>query len=293
MIEDIAVMQPPPTGTLPSHGRVPREHIETVTGRCGHLAQVAPESNPYMSPMYRVSCGKIVIRTASRQRLKIAPSTIRVSGQGPAAVEFQLAIAWWRHALEAGMSTPLAPRLEFPPLDATGAAFMFTDAAREAGTGHGGFTMVHSELQLVMIDMDPRWPGDILAALRSNELSMPAGEALGAVALADALADCLPGLTHLVVYTDSIATRSAIQTCNSDSPQLNYIIRWLLDRRPTLQLLGIHQPGVRNGAADGLSRHASPRIRQEAMDVGARVVSLPEDPAVWEMARAARAMPQR
>ena len=294
MIEDIKAMQPPPAGRLPAHGRSPRDHVETVIGRCGHLAMVAPEANAYMSPMYRVSCSKVSVRTASRQsRIRMLPSAILVSGSGPAVAEFQRAISWWRHALESGVSTPLAPRLEFPSLDTEGVAFMFTDAARDYGTGHGAFTMVVSEGQLLMLDMDPRWPDDLLLALRENDLSMPAGEALGAVAFADALAECLPGLTHLVMYGDSTPVQYGLQSGNSDSTQLNYILRWLLERRPELQLLGIHQPGKRNGAADGLSRLASARIRREAEAVGARVVTLPADPAVWTLARAARAMPQR
>ena len=293
MIEDIKAMQPPPVGSVPADGLVDATHVDTVTGRCGHIAQVAPEANAYMSPMYRLAKGRVTVRVGRmKTRLRVRPSRIRVTGSGPAAAEFQDAIAWWRHALESGVSTPLAPRLEFPALGNAGVAFAFTDAAREAGTGHGGFTMIRAEGGLTMVDMDPRWPPDILSALQQNELSMPAGEGIGAVALADALAACLEGLTHLVMFTDSVPVKAALLSGNSGSLQLNFIVRWLFQRRPGLQILALHQPGKLNDVADGLSRSESRQMREQAAAHGARVITLPADPAVWAMSRTARSMPQ-
>ena len=92
------------------------------------------------------------------------PPHINVTNGSQAAQGYQAALSWWAHALEAGVGVPLAPRLEFPDLDAPGVAFMFTDAAREAATGNGGFTLISTSSELVFLYTDPRWPPDVLEA---------------------------------------------------------------------------------------------------------------------------------
>ena len=170
---------------------------------------------------------------------------------------------------------------------------MFTDAAREAATGHGGFTLVSTSGGLVFIYTDPRWPPDVLEALRCNELSMPAGEGIGAVVFADAIAAALPGLSHLIIFTDSSPVVAALQSGNSDSPQLNAIVLWLCQRRPGLQFIALHQPGKRNGAADGLSRHATASVVADAVAVGARAERMECVHVMTSLARAVMRMPQR
>lgn len=101
---------------------------------------------------------------------------------------------------------PLAPRKDFPEPGERGCAIVFTDAAREEGTGFGGFTFISEQTDggapaQTMVFMAEAWGERIRDHLVSNELSMPAGEAIGAVALIDAVAHVLRGLTNLVVYT--------------------------------------------------------------------------------------------
>jgi hypothetical protein len=194
---------------------------------------------------------------------------------------------------EAGVHVPLAPRLQFPQLSDKGCAFIFTDAAREAATGHGGFTMVRTSGDPIFLYMDPRWPPDVLEALRTNVLSMPAGEGIGAVVLADALAAILPRLQHLIIFTDSSPVAAAIQSGNSDSPQLNAIVRWLFQRRPHLQLIALHQPGKRNGAADRLSRHSTAAVIAEAAAAGAHIARIECAHVMEPLARMAMRLPQR
>jgi hypothetical protein len=195
------------------------------------------------------------------------------------------------------VNVPLAPRLEFPNLDAPGVAFMFTDAARESATGHGGFTLVRTTCSngLVFIYTDPRWPSDVLEALQSNALSMPAGEGIGAVVFADAIAAALPGLSHLIIFTDSSPVVAALQSGNSDSPQLHAIVLWLFQRRPGLQFVALHQPGKRNNAADGLSRHATASVHvvADAVAAGARAERMECIHVMTSLARAVMRMPQR
>jgi hypothetical protein len=143
---------------------------------------------------------------------------------------------------------------------------------------------------------EQRWAPDVLAALQRNEMSMPAGECVGAVVIADALLTALGGATHLLVLTDSDATAKAFTTGGSGAPQLNCAMQWLLARHPLVQFLGIHQPGVRNCAADALSRQreAAERILEEAAAAGLSVVRVPVDSdAVVKLIADVRACPLR
>ena len=217
---------------------------------------------------------------------------MHVAAKTPAAEEYQRAIAWWRAALESQISVPLAPKLVFPQLGAEGVAFMFTDAAREHGTGHGAFSLVRVAGELQFIYLDTRWHSDVQQALSEDRLSMPAGEGIGAVVFADILASTLPELQYLIVFTDSTAVVAALQTGNSPSPQLNFIVRWLFERRPRLQVLALHQPGKRNDGADRLSRAGSAAVLAEATAIGARICHVGSAAITDALAREAMRMPQ-
>jgi len=171
---------------------------------------------------------------------------------------------------------------------------MFSDAAREDGTGYGAFSFVETASgELIFPFIDQRWPLDIIELLQLNKLSMPAGEGLGVVIFADALIDGLPGLTHLTIFTDSTPVQEAIQSSSSGSPQLNFIVNWLFQRHPDVQFMAIHQPGVRNSAADGLSRSASQTVLSDAIAAGANPLRLPLHEHATDLMRAAALMPQR
>ena len=68
----------------------------------------------------------------------------------------------------------------------------------------------------------------------------------------------------MVIFTDSEASEQAINTGNSPSPQLNYLIEWLQQRWPRVQLLAVWQQGVRNDVADRISRHSCAAVLEEA-----------------------------
>jgi hypothetical protein len=122
--------------------------------------------------------------------------------------------------------------------------------------------------QAELLYLEQRWPPEILRALQANELSMPAGEAYGAMVAAEALLTELEDATHLVVYTDSEATEAAINSGNSPSPQMDTLVRWLVERHPGVQLLGVWQQGVRNDVADAISRDGLGTVLQEAAAAG-------------------------
>ena len=96
------------------------------------------------------------------------------------------------------------------------------------------FTVVRREGSAVFLYDDPRWSPETLLELQSNVLSMSAGEGIGAIAFADALAGELDGLTCLYIFTDSTAVVAAVQVNNSPSPQLNGMVRWLFERHPRI-----------------------------------------------------------
>jgi hypothetical protein len=278
-------------------GMVPAADVEELTGRCSFLAQVVNEGNAYLQPMYRLKNQTWrVLDKATRTTRKIKPKELDIAGRGPVQTAYREALEWWDTVLKEDTSTPLAPRLSFPRPGEVGCAYLFTDAAREDGTGFGGHATVTVDGVPVFLFGERRWEPDILRALQHDDMSMPAGECVGAVALADALLRILRGTTHLVVFTDSDATARALTTASSGAPQLNFAIRWLVARHPLVQFLGIHQPGARNGAADGLSRQRQDgeRVLAEAAEAGLATVRVHMDEtAVTRLIAHVRTLPLR
>jgi hypothetical protein len=152
--------------------------------------------------------------------------------------------------------------------------YLFTDAAREEGTGYGAHSMVVVGDRTFFLFREQRWQREMLQRLQGNTFSMPAGECFGAVTFADTLVRALGGVSHLIVFTDSDATAKAFTAAGSGAPQLNYMVEWLLRRHPRLQLLGVWQQGKRNDAADGLSRGRRTAVLQQAQLAGAELVEL-------------------
>ena len=174
---------------------------------------------------------------------------------------------------------------------------MFTDAARGSGTGHGAFSFIRSAtddaVPPVCLHLEKQWEAHVQRALIENRFSMPAGECFGAVIFADTLLQTTPGVTHMVVFTDSVATVQALTTGSSSAPQINYLVQWLQTRHPHVQWLGIHQPGKRNCAADGLSRDGTDSVLAEVSAAGAVVVQLAAMPAAWSALEYAMTLPLR
>ena len=281
MLRDIASMLDV-GGAARARGTVDRADVETLTGRCSHLAQVVCEGNAFLQPLYRFQNARWAVASPARKRrvaggrpsvtssaiVKVRPRRLQLCGKSPAQAAFSDALRWWRAAFESDVTVPLAPRRVFPEVGEPGVAFFFTDAAREDGTGFGAHATVEIGGTPTFLFYEERWSSEALAALQADRFSMPAGECFGAVVFADALLSELGGATHLVIYTDSDATARAVTTAGSGSPQLNLLIQWLLRRHPGVQLLGVHQPGVRNSAADGLSRDGRRGVLNDAVDAG-------------------------
>lgn len=142
-----------------------------------------------------------------------------------------------------------------------GCAFLFTDAAREDGSGFGGFTLIRGggdgQGSPRFLFMAEAWDATTLRLLQGDVISMPAGECFGA---AEAVVRRLRGLTHLWRFTDSVATKAAITSGSSGAPQLDYLVTWLARRSPGVQFLAVHVPGVRNVMADKLSRDRAAEV---------------------------------
>jgi hypothetical protein len=291
MLVEIAEQQEPQD----IDGAVPTEDVEGLVGRCLHIAMAAHEANAYLQPMYAMKEAKRTVgQRADGSKIRVQPSRLVVRGTKPAQVAYRESLDWWAQALHDGISTPLAPKLTFPELGEPGSHFMFTDAAREDGTGIGAFTFVEDDRgNLKFLYHDPRWPPDVATALQQDKLSMPAGEGIGAVAFADSLLTAVPSITHLTIFTDSSAVQQAFQSSSSGSPQLNFIVSWLFQRHPDVQFMAIHQPGVRNTAADRLSRTDSAAVLREAAATGAAILHIPLQQHAYDLMREAMAKPQR
>ena len=100
-----------------------------------------------------------------------------------------------------------------------------------------------------------------------------------------AFAEVLPGLKHAVCFTDSMATKAVITSGASPAPQLNALAMWLFERLPGVQFLSIHQPGIRNDAADGISRSNMDKVLLEVREAGWRHVRVPTPEGAWALAR--------
>lgn len=280
---------------------VPRQEVEKLVGRLSHVSIVVAEGNAYLQPMYRQSCATArylvtrrlpdgsVVQAVRRSK----PRRLMVGGKSKTATAYQHALDWWQSALSKEVSTPLAPMLRFPELGGPRSAFVFTDAAREEGTGFGGFTMWENAGRSEFWFIAEQWSASMLRALQQNEVSMPAGEAMGAVILLDAVLSRCSEVEFVYCFTDSDATAKALTAAGSGAPQINFLIQWLLDRHRSVQFLGIHQRGVRNVASDRLSRGDARGVVAEAAASGARVVRLDPPPCFTAVTESVMTLPLR
>jgi len=225
LLAELAAQQPP---LLHSDNRVPRTAVERLVGRLGHIAQVVAEGNAHMQPLFRLQNAsfRVRLRGAKRDRggaesrarpgyRRVRPRHIQVDGSTAALRQYQHALSWWSNVLEGHVTVPLAPRLVFPDVSAPGCAFVFTDAAREIGTGHGGFTCVRwaHEHTARFYYMSRRWPDDVRRRLQADKFSMPAGEVsiknlTRAVAHASASSSTLPHILSRLDCSDNDAFRN-------------------------------------------------------------------------------------
>lgn len=251
--------------------RALRPEVEELVGRCSHLGQVVCEGGHHLQPMYAFQNAAWTVDGKRRK-----PKWLQLRGKSSTQERYREALRFWDSSLGQNVVAPLAPRLCFPELGEEGCAYFFTDAAREDGTGYGAHATVCVNGRVFFVFYEDRWQSGPLRALQENRFSMPAGECYGAVLFADMLVRALGGVTHLVCFTDSDATARAFSATSSGAPQLNCLIGWLTSRHPDLQLMGVHQQGVRNGAADKLSRTAEGRreVLAAAAATGAELVEL-------------------
>lgn len=220
---------------------------------------------------------------------------LQASGAGPSHRAYRQSLSWWEEVLQAGVEVPLAPQLHFPACGAPGCLFVFTDAAREKGTGFGGFSLVKLAHERAgrFLFMAQSWDYDSLRALQADELSMPAGEMFGAVTLLDAAITHLGRVTHAICFTDSVATANGLTTAASHAPQLNAMLSWLFERHRGVQFLGVHQRGLRNQASDRLSRGRGAAVLAEAEQSGLTLVQLFPHKSAKAMLIEARRLPTR
>lgn len=270
-------------GRIDRGEEVGRKGVERLVGRLSHIAQVVAEGKAYLHPLYRLERASFRVRPkGSRSRRKggakkiiVKPKTFRVDGATPTARGYRLSLQWWKAALAVDTSVVLAPRLAFPEIGEPGCAFVFTDAAREDGTGYGGFTVWQQEGETASMGyISERWDEESLQRLQRDDWSMPAGEMFGATMIISACLRRLEGVTHLVCFTDSKATARALTTGGSGAPQINRLAQFLQSSFPRVQILGVHQPGKRNGASDSLSRGRGEAVVEEARAAGLSVERL-------------------
>ena len=184
------------------------------------------------------------------------PGRLLTWGEGPVQQLYQRGLAWWDGQLEMGLEVPLAPQLTFPGVGEQGVGVIFSDAARELGTGLGAFAPMRDSPSspAEFVYAEERWSPAQQRAFDEGVVSMPFGELYGMVVFAVALLDAYPGMHSVIFFTDCDAAKAATNTGSSPSPQMNWLLAWLFKRHPHVQFLALHIAGKRNWGADGLSR---------------------------------------
>lgn len=277
MLSDLEKLMHPSS----NDGSVEREQIETLVGRVSHLAMVASEGNAYLKPMFAMANARRQGTRKSARRDNVwsfgkclyKPRRLHIKGRTKAQSSFQMCLRWWKAAFEIGFSVPLAHKRSFPLPGEPGCAFIFTDAAREAGSGYGGFSIISvlddsHNIHHLMPFLSEVWDPDVCERLQRDDISMAAGEAFGAIALMDAMCDSLPDLSHMVIFSDSMATVQLINSNNSSSPQMDFIFRWFVERRPSLFMMALHISGMFNSTSDAFSRGNGDHFLAEASAAG-------------------------
>lgn len=273
----------------------PRGPVDKLVGRLGNISQIEPAGRAQLGPLFAAVAAKHKVHG----KLKL-PTRLWLHGEASGQLGFQESLAWWLAALNRGVAAPLTPKRTFPPLGAPGTLAVLTDAAREDGTGVGGFTCIQREAvsKPSFLYVSVPWPRWALDDLQSNRLSMPAGEGYGSVAFIDAVLRTLEGVTHLYVFTDCLAFKCAVNSEASGSPQMDALVRWLFAQHPDVQFLAFHQPGKRNRAADGLSRdghggETAKTILREVLAADLLPEELELSDVSWEVFKEIASLPQR
>ena len=229
---------------------VPAHDVEATAGKLIHLAEVLVEGRAHMEPFYAMlrATRRQIIRGVER---RVRPGMLAVVGTGATQLRLSRSIAWWRAALAADACVPLAPRLSFPAAGSEGCALTFSDAAREDGTGLGGYAPIvcGGEKRLPLVAA--QWPEDLLRMLQSNELSMPAGELFALVAIVTAVVHHVGGVSHAIAMTDSSATAEAVNSGASGSAQMQALLLWLSELCPGVRAARGSNPTRRLGWREG------------------------------------------
>ena len=143
--------------------------VQQLVGRLSHMSRVAAEARLYLGGLYSASAW--ANKRSARNKM------ITINGPGYAPIHYQDCLHWWKTALEHNIHVPLAIPAVFRKPGAPGCTTLFTDAAREEGTGGGAFLAIHTaRLGPVLLWCEFDWPEDIQKSLMENQLSMPAGE---------------------------------------------------------------------------------------------------------------------
>lgn len=154
-------------------------------GKCLPQATICHGHNAWRRGIHR-SAGQN--DTWSFCKSLVKPRFLHAKGQPKSQRAYQFCLRWWREAFASGISVPLAYRHSFPLAGEPGCACLFSDAAREYGTGFGDFSILsvmhHDKtIHKFMLYMSELWTSLVLQKLQSDDLSVAAVQALLVIAL--------------------------------------------------------------------------------------------------------------
>jgi len=172
--------------------KIPLALVERLTGRLGNIGQVVAEGRAYLAPMHALGAAQrrhsakrphaSGVPPAKRARACVTGSSahkppasrparaggyrsplVSIQGTGPATAQYQRCLAWWANALSRPVRVSLATPARFPEPGEPGCAVLFTDAAREDGTGGGAFLATAREADTPLFFWCGfEWPADII-----------------------------------------------------------------------------------------------------------------------------------
>ena len=219
---DLAQQQRPrQAGLRPTRDQgVGSAKVDRLVGRFGHLAQIEPAGRTHMPPMYAMvkvtrpapAWRGVAVGHAAEGRRMVRPARLLTWGEGPVQQAYQRGLAWWDGRLEQGLEVPLAPQLTFPGIGEEGVGVIFSDAAREAGTGLGAFAPMRESpgAPAEFVFAEERWSERQQRWFDAGDVSMPFGELFGMVVFAVALLDAYPGMHSVIFFTDCDAAKAAL-----------------------------------------------------------------------------------
>ena len=276
-------------------GRADRKPAERLVGRLCNISQALPEIKGHLGGGYAIIHSSWEVGGVRRR-----PPQLQLRRGGGVQTEWLELLDLAEDVLEANEGVALAPEECFPERELPGAITVVTDASGVDGVG--GYALDPARPGEAWLASET-WPADVQAALDRSQrpqaererapdaaegrLSMPAAEAFGQWAVAQAYAECTGMVpTAITAVGDCDSAAAALNAAASGRAQMRQLLHGA--RALCQQWLGVSIPREFNLDADRLSHPARlDEVRRDALAAGVETHVVPIPPGCWAVLRAA------